>query len=166
MKKFIVSLCILCTIFVSTLFMACACDPGDYHLGYDFTGDEFVKIELINYDNPSQKRFISWVPDHTDDLLPFEKDNSTTISTLTDQTTIAQFTESLLNTFMLGTYFNYDSPKGLCIKITLKDGSFLIVNEDYYVGKYTADGEVAEFYGVIDSRDDFIALTKYFDYKN
>ena len=79
MKKIIVFLC-----FVIMLFSLSACDPGTFIISQDALKD-VISIELIEYKNPSQKHFTSWVPNHFEDLQSFNTVNVTVIETLQDE---------------------------------------------------------------------------------
>lgn len=138
--------------FVALCFTLVACDPSTYRFEPDEL-DEVVKVELIAYDNPDQKHFFSWVPDHTADLKPFDNSAASVLETLDDDK-IPDFIDALCETDVLYWYFAYDSPNEICLKLTYSDDSFLIVWSDYknksfagYIGKFTADGEVDGFIG-------------------
>lgn len=142
--------------------LLCACDPGMESIGKD-TLDDVVSIDLIRYDNPEQKEFASWVPDHTKQLKPFDPEKVTVLETLPEES-IPALTEALSQAEILGSYFAYDSPRDVCLRLTRKDGSFLIAWADYeegtfggYVGEYAPDGSVLTFWGC------FEALSAYTD---
>ncbi|MDE7395367.1 MAG: hypothetical protein K2M95_04535 [Clostridiales bacterium] len=140
----------------AVLFACCfalsACDPSRYHLKVeDFV--DVVDIELINYDNPTQKHFFSWVPNHTDDLKPFDASKMTHLENLEPSKT-SDFIAALCECEILGKYYAYDSPKGICIKVNFSNGDFLILcgayekhNSCRYVGEFSADGAVKNFIG-------------------
>ena len=65
-----------------------ACDPGAYCLSFDELTKNVVRIDLIDYNNPDQKGFISWVPDHSDDLLPFDNSKCTLLKQLDDEKSV------------------------------------------------------------------------------
>ena len=136
------------------------CDP----VGYSFAPDDLadiVSIELIQYDNPEQKQFFSWVPDHTSDLKSFDNSKVSILETL-DESHISELTATLCEFYILGTYYAYDSPNGLCLRLTYSNGDFLIVNcgeNSYgYIGKFSHDGEVAQFIGCFESFQSFKTL--------
>lgn len=137
-------------------FTLSACDPGNFQ----FTSDELASvtsIELISYDNPEQKHFASWVPDHTSDLKPFDDTKASRLEVLDDDK-ISDFLDELCEYNILYKYFAYDSPNGTCLKLNYRNGDFLIVWSYYqngsfsgYIGRYSSDGEVAEFFGCFES---------------
>ncbi len=147
MKKcvLLVTLLVLCLALV-------ACDPARYSFKKeDF--DQVKSIELINYDNPDQKDFISWVPDHTADLKPFDKTKMSHLEVL-DEDKITNFIDDLCISHVLEKYFDYDSPNGKCIKVNYKNGDFLIIWSNYqedsfggYIGNFSSNGEVSDFIG-------------------
>ena len=155
----IVSLCLCLT----------SCDPGTTFFSRDYSVEGIVKVELIKYDNPDQGEFITWVLDQTDKLLPYDVNKETLLATL-DTERINAFTEQLSQYDILDKYFAYDSPNGMCIKMTYKNGDFVIINcaEDSfagYIGKYRQNGEVASFLGCFSNRDYFERLVEdNFDY--
>ncbi len=134
-----------------------ACDPGHYAFDYDELSDKVVSVELINYDNPDQKPFISWVPDHSSDLLPFDCSNSTLLEVL-DEDRIPDFLNQLSQADTLYEYYVYNSPKGICMKLSLENGNFIIISCNHekesfygYIGEYSPEGEVTDFIGSFSS---------------
>ena len=151
---------------VSLLFTLCicltACDPGNYSFDYEELLNNVAKIELINYDNPDQKRFISWVPDHSSRLVAFIISNMTILE-------ISTFLNQLSDISFLYKYYCFNSPKGISIRITYENGDFEIFSCDYesqsyasYVGKYTNNGDVVSFVGSFESYYDFENLLNNF----
>ena len=147
MRKFIGLVFILIVCFTSI-----ACDPGTYVISPESL-DNVVHVELVNYENPDQKHFVSWVPNHFDDLVSYDISKETLLEELTDEKKDELLT-SFSQTDILHTYYAYDSPKDICIKLTYSSGNFLIVWADYknnsfagYIGEYTADGAVVSFWG-------------------
>ena len=147
-----------------------ACDPGTYNLREETDPQDVVSVELIRYDNPKQKKFVSWVPDHFIKLRPMDLSAVTVLETLPD-TSVEPFLEQLSTEDILWKYYVFDSPKGVCLRITYSDGGFLIISADYenqsyrgYIGMYNADGEVTDFYGSFVSYYSFESLVNdYFD---
>lgn len=137
------------------------CDPN----GYNFVPDDLadiVSVELIQYDNPEQKRFSSWVPDHTSDLKSFDNSKVSILETL-DESHISELIDTLCEFDILDTYYAYDSPNELCLRLTYSNGDFLIINCDKnafagYIGKFSPDGEVAQFIGCFESWQSFNTL--------
>lgn len=71
-----------------------ACDPGSYSFRQDEMENGLVCVELIDYDNSEQKQFVSRIPDHFDDLLPFDFGKMTVLSAL-DSGKYEEFTARL-----------------------------------------------------------------------
>lgn len=147
-------------IFIS-LFLMCltlsACDPSIYRFNLEELSENVVNVELINYDNNEQKHFQSWVPDHSDKLLPFDNSKETIIEELNGDK-LTDFLNQLSEADVLFQYYAYDSPKDICIKLSYKNGDFVIISCNYkeksfggYIGKYSSDGKVLEFIGCFES---------------
>ena len=151
MRKIIYFLCL-----IITCFCVCACDPDSYTINPNSL--EGVKtIELVEYKNPNQKHFLSWVPNHFDELKPFDAANATVIETLQEEK-ISDFLDSFMQTDILHTYYAYDSPVDICIRLNYENGNFLIIWSNYkknsfagYIGEYSADGTVLSFWGSFSS---------------
>ena len=144
----------------------CACDPNWYAIDGEKLKNDVVSIDLIEYENPNQKKFSSWVPDQFDKLVPFESANATVLETLPAEKT-EELIESLAGAEILETYYVYDSPKDICLRLNYENGDFLIVWANYaenshagYIGEYGADGKVLSFWG------SFSALSGYKDLVN
>ena len=161
---------ILAIIFTAICFLLCACDPISYSVDREELND-VVSVELIKYENSKQKEFFSWVPDQFDELAPFVLDNATTLEVLPLEKT-SDFLDAFLETEILHTYYAYDSPKDICIKLNYENGNFLIVWANYaknyfggYIGKYYADGSVLSFWGCFSALDCYTYLVnEYFNY--
>lgn len=165
MKKVITLLCL-----VLMCLALCACDPGSYKISADsFEG--VTSVELIEYNNPEQKEFITWVPDQFDDLAPFDTSNATVLETLPEEK-IPDFLDAFSKTDILHTYYAFDSPANICIRLKYSDGRFLIIWADYnnnsyagYIGEYLADGTVLSFWGSFSSISYYQNLVnEFFDY--
>lgn len=169
MKKILV---LISVIIIITCLTFTACDPGSYQFEHNDLANNVVRVELINYDNPDQKQFVSWVPDHSSKLLPFNKSNMTILEQL-DESRIDDFLSQLSEEDILSEYYVFNSPKGICLKLTYANDDFMIITSDYeneafygYIGKYTADGEVSEFIGSFSSYSSFESLVNnYFETK-
>lgn len=145
------------------LMTACACDPSHYV----FTDEDFdnvISVELIEYINPEQKQFVSWVPDHSSDLKPFDFAKMNVLEAL-DEDRISDFIDSLCDCNILYTYYAYDSPNSTCIKINYTDGGFMILWSNYidmsysgYIGKFFSDGRVDEFIGCFEGLPSYLQL--------
>ena len=164
MKKLV---CVLC---LFSLIMLTACDPSIYKVE-EYNLEGVISVELIEYDNPNQKQFASWVPNHFSNLLPFELDKARVLQTL-DNAALPEFISAFNECEILHTYYAYNSPKDMCIRLNCDDGRFLIVWANYncdsyagYIGEYLADGSVYSFWGCFCSLDDYVQLVNnYFNY--
>ena len=148
-------------------FSMCACDPGRAHIGREGLND-VVRVELIQYENPNQKHFITWVPDYSDELAPFVLENATVLETLPAEKA-SDFFDALSEKDILYKYYAYDSPKDVCIRLTYQNGDFLIIWANYaenahngYIGKYSADGTVSFYWGCFYSLDYYEELVNEF----
>ena len=144
---------IICFLYLIIMcFCLCSCDPGTYTITpYSLEG---VKtIELIDYKNPDQKHFASWVPNHFEDLKPFDTAKATVIEILQEERK-SDFLDAFMQTDILYKYYAYDSPVDICIRLNYENGNFLIIWSNYeknsfagYIGEYSADGTVLSFWG-------------------
>ena len=158
MKKFIVIFLVM-----ALSFSLVSCDPGSYRVDTDSMLLDVLSVELIEYDNPDQDHFLSWVPDHFDDLKPFDHSRVTVLNTLPEEN-IEAFVKDFGECDILHQYYAYDSPDDIVIRCNYKNGDFLIIWADYenqsfggYIGEYAADGTVKTFWG------SFSALPQYTD---
>ena len=163
MKKFTALLAIL--LVVCSLCVFAACDPGTVYIEREDLA-EVVSVELVNYDNPKQKQFFSWVPDHTADLKPLDGSKMSVVETL-DADKISDLLDTLSECPILDRYYAFDSPDGLCLKLTYASGDYLIVNcyeKSFagYIGRFHANGEVDEFIGCFDAHYSFEVLVNNF----
>ena len=165
-NKLIVLLCVA-ALSVSVVFMT-ACDPGKYYYDLENLRASVKAIELINYDNPDQKDFSSWVQDHTDDLKPL-KTSAIQIRSTLDGNRIDEFMLDLSQQQILYKYFAYNSPKDICIRIIYEDNCFDIVSCNDksflgYIGTFSPSGEVIDFTGCFCGYFSFeYLLQKYFN---
>lgn len=162
MKRIIsIALCLFVCAF-SCLTLA-SCDPGNSSGSDYFSAEAIVSVEWVEYNNPEQKHFLSWVPDHTDDLKEYDISKET-LKAVLDKNRHDEFFEQLSGCSILDTYFAYDSPNGNCIKVTYENGEFAIISCNDgggfqgYIGQYYEDGRVKVFYGCFAARDSFEAL--------
>ena len=152
-------------------FSICACDPGSFEVTRDSL-DNVISVELIEYANPDQKHFITWVPDQFDELASFNLANATILETLPSEK-ISDFLDAFSATYILHTYYAYNSPKDVCIRLNYTNGNFLIIWADYlnnsyagYIGEYSADGSVLSFWGSFSSLSCYENLVnEFFTYK-
>ena len=157
-KTTIISLCLI--LIVLTLS---SCDPLMYSPTEKYLED-VVSIELIRYNNPDQKDFISWVPDHSDDLVAFDNSRVEIIEIL-DNEKFDAFSTAFQSTEIMHTYYRCDSPDGVCIRVNYENGKFLIVGKDY-IGYFWENGEVSAFAGCFSSRMYYTDLVnEFFEYQ-
>ena len=134
-----------------------ACDPASYFFDNDDLLDNLTDIQLINYDNTLQKSFKSWVPNHYSKLVNFDFDNMTILEIL-DDSYKEEFIRQLAQQYILHTYYAYNSPNNICLRLLYANGDFIIINCAYknsyfggYIGKYDSEGNVIDFYGCSES---------------
>lgn len=125
MKK--VTIISLCLILIALTLSSC--DPLRFSPTEEYLKD-VVSIELIRYNNPDQKDFISWVPDHSDDLVSFDNSKVEIIEEL-DNEKFDDFATAFQSTEVFLDYYDFDSPDGVCIRVNYKNGEFLIIGRDY-----------------------------------
>ena len=167
MKKMAIALSVFIFILILT-----SCDPGRYHYNYDDLTQNVISIELVEYENPKQKHFMSWVPDHSSDLVALEIENMLILETLVEEQ-IDQLLLQLSEIDILYKYYAYDSPKGICIKLNHKNNDFDILSMNIetksssgYIGCFTSAGSVKEFKGTFARYEDFENLINtYFETK-
>ena len=146
-------------LFLMLVCCACllvACDPGTRSIDR-VELDRVVSVELIRYDNPAQKEFISWIPDQFRELAPFAPSNATVLETLPADK-IPDFLDAFSKTDILNKYYAYNSPKDICLRLSYENGDFLIIWANYkdgmyagYIGEYSAAGDVLTFWGSFSS---------------
>ncbi|MBO5402704.1 MAG: hypothetical protein J6A85_06005 [Clostridia bacterium] len=145
--------------------VSCAMDPVMTHYDLETLEQNVVSVELISYENPNQKKFGSWVPDHSDKLVPVDLTKITVIKTLAEED-LQAFLLEFSNTTIMSTYYSYDSPAGECIRLNYENGDFMIAHNgggySGYIGEFNADGTVKEFIGSFDGRSAFLDLLEYF----
>ena len=152
-------------------FTMCACDPGSFSIDREKLNN-VVSVELIEYANSNQKPFTTWVPDQFDKLLPFDSVNVTTLEVLSSEK-ISDFLDAFSKTDILHTYYAYNSPKDVCIRLNYQNGDFLIIWANYmnngfagYIGEYSSDGTVLSFWGSFSALAYYTDLVnQYFTYK-
>lgn len=157
-------------VIVICIFM-CSCDPAPFSIDRDSLND-FISIDLIEYKNSNQKEFFTWVPNQFDKLIPFVPANATIIETLPSEK-ISDFLDAFTETDILHTYYAYNSPKDICIRLNCENGNFLIIWANYaintfrgYIGEYSSDGSVLSFWGCFSSVTYYENLVnQYFNYK-
>ena len=149
-------------------FSITSCDPASSTLEYNELNEDVVSVDLIDYKNENQKSFTSWVPDHESDLVPFVVENATIIKSL-DNNVIDTFVQKVCSYTLLVKYYAYDSPKGVCIRMNHKNEDFTILwapanSFRGYIGKFSPNGDVKEYYGCYEGNYIDNLLENYFNY--
>ena len=152
---------------VFLMLILSACDPvlpQMYHFQKSELENKIVKIEVIHYQNEAQKRFKSFDSDHSSKLKPYDNSNDIILEELPADR-IPSFLDRLSEADILPKYNFFDSPKCVCIKLTYSDGRYMILNCSNgfagYIGTYSSDGEVFEFYGAFSQYEDFSNLLSF-----
>ncbi len=159
MKKIIT----ICLCFILLVLNLSSCDPNHVNPEKEWF-ENIAEIELIRYNNPDRKQFISWVPDHSDDLIPFDNSRVEIIEKL-DNEKIADFISAFQKTDILHEYYAYNSPNDICIRVNYENGGFLIIGKDY-VGCFSENGEVSSFLGCFSGRFYYTDLVNaFFEYQ-
>lgn len=151
-------------------FSLSACDPGSFSINRDSL-KSVVSVDLIEYTNPNQKHFTTWVPDQFNELIPFVPANAKVLESLPSEK-ISEFLDAFSKTDILHTYYAYNSPKDVCIRLNYENGNFLIIWANYaenryagYIGEYASDGTVLSFWGSFSSLNYYMDLVnQYFSY--
>ena len=151
-------------------FSLSACDPGSFSINRDSL-KSVVSVDLIEYTNPNQKHFTIWVSDQFKELIPFVPANATVLESLPSEK-ISEFLDAFSETDILHTYYAYNSPKDVCIRLNYENGNFLIIWANYaensyagYIGEYDSDGTVLSFWGSFSSLNYYMDLVnQYFIY--
>ena len=157
-KAAIISLCLILIALILS-----SCDPLRYSPTEEYLKD-VVSIQLIRYNNPDQKDFISWVPDHSDDLVAFDNSRVEIIEIL-DNEKFDDFSTAFQSTEVFLDYYDFDSPDGVCIRVYYRNGEFLIIGRDY-IGYFSENGEVSKFLGCFSARMYYTDLVnEFFEYQ-
>lgn len=165
MKRIISLLCL-----IAICFCLSSCDPSTFVVTAESL-ENVTSIELISYSNTEQKHFNSWVPNHFEDLVDFDNSRATVIENLEEEK-IPEFIAEFTKTDILHTYYAYDSPNDVCIRLVFSNGNYLIIWADYnqnshagYIGEYMPDGKVLSFWGSFSSLHYYKDLVNnFFDY--
>ena len=140
-----------------------ACDPGFYTVDQEEL-KQVVSVELIQYGNPEQKHFSSWVPDQFKKLVSFDAEKATVLETLPADK-IPEFLDAFSEAEILHTYYAYNSPRDICLRLNYENGDFLIAWANYaegsyagYIGEYSSSGTVLSFWGSFCSLPEYKSL--------
>lgn len=143
-----------------------ACDPVSYHYKNDELINNVVAVELIDYDNTEIKNITPKLFEKRAKVIPFDFNKMEIIETMISEK-IDDFLECFceINFLRYGGLTYSNSPNGISIKITYKNGDFEIVSYNaFYAGRFDSEGNVKEFVGGIESSIDFKNLVnQYFE---
>lgn len=163
MKKTISYIMIIC-VFIS--LSGCVWDPASYLFDYEKLKEQVATVELINYENEEPKKIKD-----ISEILPYDFDKEEVLETLPADK-IDDFIMDLSEIrFMIDSDFS-NSPVGICIKVTYKNGEFIIITSTLMdvayglVELFNSNGCPIEYIGAPGDRDEFVALVnKYFEHK-
>ena len=154
---------IIC-VFIS--LSGCVWDPASYLFDYEKLKEQVATVELINYENEEPKKIKD-----ISEILPYDFDKEEVLETLPADK-IDDFIMDLSEIrFMIDSDFS-NSPVGICIKVTYKNGEFIIITSTLMdvayglVELFNSNGCPIEYIGAPGDRDEFVALVnKYFEHK-
>jgi hypothetical protein len=151
---------IVILLFVLLCFCLTACDPPQF-FHEDLTG-KVVGIQLVNYNNSDAKGVNTFVDykNPEKDMLPFDFNKMQVIETLSSEE-IEDFLKELSAAFIIKAYVHFDSPNGTCIRLIYDNGDFEIISrtkENSIIALYNESGEILQYIGIMDNRNDFINL--------
>lgn len=163
MKKTISCIMIIC---VLVSLGGCVWDPASYLFDYDELKEQIATVELINYENDEPEKI-----DDDSKILPYNFVKEEVLETLVADK-INDFVTDLSDIRFLDYSSFAKEPVGICIKITYKDGKFIIITSTLMdvaygiVEVFDSNGYPIERIGEPESRKDYVALVnKYFEYK-
>ena len=88
---------------ILSLTLFASCDPGHDYYDLEELKVRVERVELVDYENPDRRRFFSWVPDHSEDLVPLDMSRLEIIETL-DGARVGSFPEDLSLCTILSKY--------------------------------------------------------------
>ena len=157
---------VLCLVLLLPMFTAC--DPAHTQYDYNELADHVVSVELIEYENDDREKFSSWVPNQLDEIKSFDPDKVTVLETL-DGERMPDFFDQLTYESILEDYYVYDSPDGICLRMTYQNGDFTVITADYanssflgFICRYSADGKPIDYVGSFSSLSSFTDLVNNF----
>ena len=163
MKKTISCIMIMC---VLVSLGGCVWDPASYLFDYDELKEQIATVELINYENDEPEKI-----DDDSKILPYNFDKEEVLETLVADK-INDFVTDLSDIRFLDYSSFAKEPVGICIKITYKDGKFIIITSTLMdvaygiVEVFDSNGYPIEYIGAPADRDEYVALVnKYFEHK-
>ena len=154
---------ILC-VFIS--LSGCVWDPASYLFDYEKLKEQVATVELINYENEEPKKIKD-----ISEILPYDFDKEEVLETLPADK-IDDFIMDLSEIRFLDYSSFAKEPVEICIKITYKNGEFIIITSTLMdvayglVELFNSNGCPIEYIGAPGDRDEFVALVnKYFEHK-
>lgn len=163
MKKTISYIMIIC-VFIS--LSGCVWDPASYLFDYEKLKEQVATVELINYENEEPK-----IIEDDSEILPYDFDKEEVLETLPADK-IDDFIMDLSEIRFLDYSSFAKEPVEICIKITYKNGEFIIITSTLMdvayglVELFNSNGCPIEYIGAPGDRDEFVALVnKYFEHK-
>ncbi len=163
MKKTISYIMIIC-VFIS--LSGCVWDPASYLFDYEKLKEQVATVELINYENEEPKKIKD-----ISEILPYDFDKEEVLETLPADK-IDDFIMDLSEIRFLDYSSFAKEPVEICIKITYKNGEFIIITSTLMdvayglVELFNSNGCPIEYIGAPGDRDEFVALVnKYFEHK-
>ena len=118
MKKTISYIMIIC-VFIS--LSGCVWDPASYLFDYEKLKEQVATVELINYENEEPKKIKD-----ISEILPYDFDKEEVLETLPADK-IDDFIMDLSEIRFLDYSSFAKEPVEICIKITYKNGEFIII---------------------------------------
>ena len=153
-------------VFTLILLNGCVWDPELYQFEYEKLKGQIASVELINYENENPK-----IIKDASNVLPFDFAKMEVIETLASDK-IDDFVTDLSETGFMDYSSFAKEPVGICIKITYKDGKFIIITSTLMdvayglVEVFDSNGYPIEYIGEPRDRDEYVALVnKYFEHK-
>jgi len=154
---------IIC-VFIS--LSGCVWDPASYLFDYEKLKEQVATVELINYENEEPKKIKD-----ISEILPYDFDKEEVLETLPADK-IDDFIMDLSEIRFLDYSSFAKEPVEICIKITYKNGEFIIITSTLMdvayglVELFNSNGCPIEYIGAPGDRDEFVALVnKYFEHK-
>ena len=161
MKKTISYIMIIC-VFIS--LSGCVWDPASYLFDYEKLKEQVATVELINYENEEPKKIKD-----ISEILPYDFDKEEVLETLPADK-IDDFIMDLSEIRFLDYSSFAKEPVEICIKITYKNGEFIIISVTLmngvvycFIEVFDKLGYSIEHIGGIENRDDIDRIiNKYF----
>lgn len=149
-----------------SLLNGCVWDPAIYYFDYEKLKGQIEMVELINYENNDPE-----IIKDASNVLPFNFSKVEVLETLPAD----KIDGFALDLSAIG-FMDYSSfvkePVGICIKITYKNGEFIIITSTLMdivygiVEIFDSNGYPIEYIGETRNRNEFVALVnKYFEHK-